>query len=123
MIDQLIFLSKNKESNFFLNDFEKLNSSLKKQEQNGQKNYLVWSKFSTNTVSEKYPQKLNNTIIIETGGTKENEQEIIKEELHDILKRAFSVTKIHSEYGMTELLSQSYSDGDGLSRLLLGKKY
>ena len=114
MIDQLIFLSKNKESNFFLNDFEKLNSSLKKQEQNGKKTILFGVISALIQFAEKYPQELNNTIIIETGGTKENEQEIIKEELHDILKRAFSVTKIHSEYGMTELLSQSYSNGDGL---------
>ena len=114
MIDQLIFLSKNKESNFFLNDFEKLNNSLKKQEQNGKKTILFGVSSALIQFAEKYPQELNNTIIIETGGTKENEQEIIKEELHDILKRAFSVTKIHSEYGMTELLSQSYSDGDGL---------
>ena len=65
-------------------------------------------------LSEQFPQKLNNTIIIETGGTKGNRKEILKEELHESLKSCFKTKTIHSEYGMTELLSQSYSKGNGI---------
>ncbi|RUA12324.1 MAG: acyl transferase, partial [Flavobacteriia bacterium] len=63
-----------------------------------------------------YPLSLQHTIVMETGGMKGRRKELIREELHAILKKAFGVPQIHSEYGMTELLSQAYSDGDGLFR-------
>ena len=58
--------------------------------------------------------QLNNTIIMETGGMKGRRKEMVRTELHEKLKRGFGVSKIHSEYGMTELLSQAYSKGDGI---------
>ena len=69
-----------------------------------------------------FPQNLKQTIIMETGGTKGVRKEMIKEELHKILKNAFSLKKIHSEYGMTELLSQSYSEGDNIFKSPSWKK-
>ena len=57
---------------------------------------------------------LKHTIIMETGGMKGRRKELVREELHAILQNGFGVSKIHSEYGMTELLSQGYSKGDGL---------
>src|SRR5690606_15562755 len=58
--------------------------------------------------------QLKNTIVMETGGMKGRKKEMIKEELHKILKNGFGVEKVHSEYGMTELLSQAYSVGNGI---------
>ena len=65
-------------------------------------------------IIEQFDLKLNHTIIMETGGMKGRRKEMIKEELHKVLKDGFGVETIHSEYGMTELLSQAYSKGDGL---------
>ena len=72
-------------------------------------------------LAEQFSQKLKHTIIIETGGTK-GRKEIVKEELHQKLKSAFSLETIHSEYGMTELLSQSYSNGNGIFKCPSWKK-
>ena len=62
--------------------------------------------------AKNYKRKLKNTIVMETGGMKGTRKELLKEEVHQILKSSFSINSIHSEYGMTELLSQAYSYGD-----------
>ena len=83
-------------------------------ENSNQKTILFGISYALLDLAEEFPQKLKNTIIIETGGTKGNRKDILKEELHEKLKSAFSLENIHSEYGMTELLSQSYSKGNGI---------
>src|SRR5690606_25923008 len=79
-----------------------------------QKTILIGVSYALLDLIEKKNFHLKNTIVMETGGMKGRRREMIKEELHEILKRGFGVEKIHSEYGMTELLSQAYSVGDGI---------
>ena len=65
-------------------------------------------------MAERCPGDLSDVIIMETGGMKGRRQEMVRAELHEVLKDAFGVKSVHSEYGMTELLSQAYSQGEGL---------
>jgi len=114
MVKQLIEVSGKSDSGFYLNDFEKLSNVLKRQEQVGQKTLLIGVTFALLDFAEQFAQPLKHTIIIETGGMKGRREEMIREEVHAELKKAFGLSKIHSEYGMTELLSQAYSVGDGI---------
>ena len=77
---------------------------------------LIGVTFALLDLAEKNPCDLSDAIIMETGGMKGRRHEMIREEVHDVLKKALGVSKVHSEYGMTELLSQAYSQGDGLYR-------
>lgn len=122
MVDDLIAESKHEKSGFYLNEFENLATTLKELEKEGQETILFGVSSALLNLAEKFPQKLKSTIIIETGGTKKKNEELLKEELHKKLKEAFSLPKIHSEYGMTELLSQSYSKGDGIFKSPAWKK-
>ena len=114
MVDDFIKNSKHPDSGFYLNDYKKLTQTLIELENKNQKTILFGVSYALLDLAEQFPQKLNNTIIIETGGTKGNRKEILKEELHESLKSCFKTKTIHSEYGMTELLSQSYSKGNGI---------
>jgi phenylacetate-coenzyme A ligase PaaK-like adenylate-forming protein len=114
MLDDLISKSKHEQSGFYLNDYESLSMRLQKLEKEGQKTILFGVSYALLDLAEQFPQKLEHTIIIETGGTKGKRKEMLKEELHQNLKAAFSLDVIHSEYGMSELLSQSYSNGEGI---------
>ncbi len=114
MVDDLISKSKHEQSGFYLNDYESLSKRLQKLEKEGQKTILFGVSYALLDLAEQFPQKLEHTIIIETGGTKGKRKEMLKEELHQNLKVAFSLDVIHSEYGMSELLSQSYSNGEGI---------
>ena len=114
MVDDLISKSKHEQSGFYLNDYESLSKRLQKLEKEGQKTILFGVSYALLDLAEQFPQKLEHTIIIETGGTKGKRKEMLKEELHQNLKAAFSLEVIHSEYGMSELLSQSYSNGEGI---------
>ena len=114
MVDYLIKRSKNKESGFYLTDYKKLSKSLEYLSEKKQKTILIGASSALIKLATDFPRNLKNIIVMETGGTKGGEKEIIKEELHEILKKSFKLDKIHSEYGMTELLSQSYSKGDNL---------
>ena len=114
MVDNLIKNSQYPESGFYLNDYQKLSQTLSKLEKEKKKTILFGVSYALLDLAEQFPQKLNSTIIIETGGTKGKRKEYLKEELHKILKNSFILSKIHSEYGMTELLSQSYSKGNGI---------
>jgi hypothetical protein len=114
MVDCLIQESKRAESGFYLYDHKALNEVLEHLEQSETKTLLIGVSFALLDFIEKYPQKLNHTIVMETGGMKGRRQELIREELHSLLKEGFGVKDIHSEYGMTELLSQAYSKGSGI---------
>lgn len=114
MVEDLIKKSENPHSGFYLNDLESLLEKLQVLEEQGQKVLLIGVSFALLDLAERFPMKLNHTTIMETGGMKGRRKEMIRAELHGILEQAFGVEKIHSEYGMTELLSQAYSTGNGI---------
>jgi hypothetical protein len=113
MVKDLIERSKHPLSDFYLYDHDKLENALIALEDAGQKTILIGVSFALLDFFEKRKMQLKNTIIIETGGMKGRKKEMIREELHEILRERSSLGQIHSEYGMTELLSQAYSIGDG----------
>src|SRR5690606_19046088 len=98
----------------YLYEMDALIAKLELLEESGQKTILIGVSYALLDLIEKRKFRLKNTIVMETGGMKGRRKEMIKEELHEILKNGFGVSKIHSEYGMTELLSQAYSFGDGI---------
>ena len=115
MIEKLIKLSKSKESGFFLDDYINLSKKLIELDtKRERKTILIGVPYALLDMIDFNQFQLNNTIIMETGGMKGRRKEMVRTELHDKLKRGFGVSKIHSEYGMTELLSQAYSKGDGI---------
>ncbi len=114
MVDDLIRQSGHPQSGFYLNEFDKLAAVLRELESREQKTLLIGVSFALLDFAEQYPIPLKHTIIMETGGMKGRRKEMIRQELHAILQHSFSLSAIHSEYGMTELLSQAYSKGDGI---------
>ena len=114
MVEDMIQESKHPKSGFYLNDLGALKQTLLELEENGQKTILIGVSYALLDLVEFYQFDLKHTIIMETGGMKGRRKELIKSELHAILKKGFGLKKIHSEYGMTELLSQAYSKGEGL---------
>ena len=114
MADRLIHLSGKKESGFFLNEFEKLQSILLDLRTRNEKVILLGVTFALLDFAEMFETDFPNLIIMETGGMKGKREELTRGEVHEKLCAAFKVSKIHSEYGMTELLSQAYSKGDGI---------
>ncbi len=101
-------------SGFYLNNHQELIDTLYQLEANNQKTILVGVTYALLDLIEKQNFQLKNTLIMETGGMKGKRKELIRKELHEILCQGFGVQQIHSEYGMTELLSQAYSKGDGI---------
>jgi phenylacetate-coenzyme A ligase PaaK-like adenylate-forming protein len=114
MVDDLIGKSKNSESGFYLNNLDELAKKLINLDKKEQKILLIGVSFALLDLIEKHQFKLKNTIIMETGGMKGRRKELIRNELHQLLQDGFRVDEIHSEYGMTELLSQAYSKGNGV---------
>ncbi len=114
MVDDLIKSSKNPKSGYFLNDLDALAKALILLDKQGKKVLLIGVSYALLDLIAKQQFQLKNTIILETGGMKGKRREMVKPELHEILKKGFGVAQIHSEYGMTELLSQAYSKGEGL---------
>ena len=114
MVDDLIKKSNNPNSGFYLNNYDDLIAKLKVLESKKQKTILLGVSYALLDLVEQYDLQLKNTIIMETGGMKGRRREMVKEELHHVLKNGFGVNEIHSEYGMTELLSQGYSKGNGV---------
>lgn len=114
MVEDLIQKSKHPKSGFYLNNLQDLSETLKKLEAKGQKILLIGVSFALLDLVEQFQFNLKHTLVMETGGMKGRRKEIIRTELHDKLKKGFGVNQIHSEYGMTELLSQAYSKGNGL---------
>ncbi len=114
MVNDLINKTKNDESGFYLHNLDELATKLINLNKKGKKVILIGVSFALLDLIEKQQFKLNNAIIMETGGMKGRRKELIREELHQLLQNGFGVTEIHSEYGMTELLSQAYSKGNGV---------
>lgn len=114
MVEDLIQMTNNPESGFYLHNHEELIEKLIRLDQSGQNVILIGVTYALLDLIEKYDFQLKNTIIMETGGMKGMRKEMIREELHEQLCQGFGVTAIHSEYGMTELLSQAYSLGNGV---------
>jgi phenylacetate-coenzyme A ligase PaaK-like adenylate-forming protein len=114
MVEDLIKLSNQAESGFYLHNHEDLIKKLIELDQSGQNVILIGVTYALLDLIEKQQFKLQNTIIMETGGMKGKRKEMIREELHEQLCAGFGVSAIHSEYGMTELLSQAYSLGEGV---------
>jgi hypothetical protein len=101
-------------SGFFLNDFEALKNQIVENEKSEIKTLLLGVSFALLDFSELFPMPLKFTSIMETGGMKGRRAELTRTELHAVLRKAFHLTEIHSEYGMTELFSQAYSKGNGI---------
>lgn len=114
MVSDLIKKSGSPKCGFYLNNLDELASTLKDCDQKGEKVLLIGVSFALLDLIDKHTFCLKNTIIMETGGMKGRRKELIRAELHQQLCLGFGVEKIHSEYGMTELLSQAYSKGNGL---------
>ena len=114
MVKDLIELSNNENSGFYLHNYDELILKLIELDESGQNVILIGVTYALLDLIEKRKFQLKNTIIMETGGMKGKRKEIIREELHQILCDGFGVSNIHSEYGMTELLSQAYSLGKGI---------
>ena len=114
MVDTLIKMSQNTDSGFYLNQYEELKKKLLELKKKKIPVVLFGVTFALLEFAKKFPIDFNELIIIETGGMKGRGKELVREELHRLLCLGFGVNKIHSEYGMTELLSQAYSFGDGI---------
>jgi hypothetical protein len=113
MCNRLMQASGNKQSGFFLNDFKTLSNTLIQNERKEKKTILIGVSFALRDFAGQFPMQLRNTIVIETGGMKGRRTELVRKALHEILKSAFGVNTIHSEYGMAELLSQAYAKNNG----------
>ena len=114
MVKDLIELSNNEHSGFYLHNYDDLITKLVELDNAGQNIILIGVTYALLDIVEKQKFQLKNTIIMETGGMKGKRKELIRVELHEILCDGFGVSSIHSEYGMTELLSQAYSLGNGI---------
>jgi phenylacetate-coenzyme A ligase PaaK-like adenylate-forming protein len=114
MVEDLIRQSKNADSGFYLNNRKELYAKLRAQEERGQKTILLGVTYALLDFADEFKMDLKHTLVMETGGMKGRRKEMIREELHGYLCERLGIDKIHSEYGMTELLSQAYSAGNGL---------
>ena len=115
MVEKLIKLTKSNESGFFLDDYTNLSKKLNQLDSNNdRKTILIGVPYALLDLLDFNQFCFNNTIIMETGGMKGRRKELVRNELHEKLKSGFGVNQIHSEYGMTELLSQAYSKGNGI---------
>jgi hypothetical protein len=116
MVQHMMDVSKHPLNGFYLYNFEELFLTLQQLQAAGQKTLLIGVTYALLDFAEAFPVSLNNTIIMETGGMKGRKKELLRTEVHEVLKTAFGVDQIHSEYGMTELLSQAYSSKEGFFR-------
>ena len=112
MVEKLIEQSGNSDNGFYLHDFSTLYDCLKRLQDNGNKVLLIGVTYALLDFVEKYSLQFPELIVMETGGMKGRREELQRNEMHEILQKGFGVKQIHSEYGMTELLSQAYSKGN-----------
>ncbi|MDF1560015.1 MAG: acyltransferase [Bacteroidales bacterium] len=116
MVNRLMTLSGNSYGGFFLDEHEALLKAIDRARLARLRVMLIGVTFALLDMAESHPADLSDAIIMETGGMKGRRREMIRDEVHEIIREAFGVTTVHSEYGMTELLSQAYSAGGGLFR-------
>jgi hypothetical protein len=116
MADELIRLSHHPESGFYLNQYRELCSMLQSLEAAGRKTLLLGVTFALLDFAAAFPMELRHTIVMETGGMKGRKKELTRQEVYEQLRAGLGVQTVHSEYGMTELLSQAYAREDGLFR-------
>ena len=114
MVDKLIKASGHTQSGFYLDDFTKLNELLHDLEKQKQKIWFIGVSFALTDFAIAFPQQLKSTIVLETGGMKGRKEELTRNELHQLLRENLGASCIHSEYGMTELLSQAYAIKEGV---------
>jgi len=113
MADEMIKISRHPQSGFYLYDFNKLAATLQELEQQQQKTLLIGVTFALLDFAEAHPLHLQHTVVMETGGMKGRRKELTRAEVHQYLRDRLGISSVHSEYGMTELLSQAYSKGNG----------
>ena len=116
MVDHFISQSKDADSGFYLNDHNSLMDILRRKQSTKTPTILIGVSFALMDLALLYKEDLSNIILMETGGMKGKRKELPRASLHAMIKTAFNVSQVHSEYGMTELLSQGYSQGNGLFR-------
>lgn len=116
MAKTLMAASGHPANGFYINEWQQLHDAIKTLEQQNTKILLLGVTFALLDFAEAYPIQLSNTIVMETGGMKGRRTEMTRTEVHDILKKQWGMPHIHSEYGMTELLSQAYALSDGIFR-------
>ncbi|HTN00189.1 MAG TPA: hypothetical protein VL088_15640 [Pedobacter sp.] len=114
MVDSLLKQSKHPQSGYFLHDLAALHATLSSLKAKGTKTILIGVTYALLDFVEQFELDFPTLTVMETGGMKGKRKELVREELHQLLCKGFGVAKIHSEYGMTELLSQAYSVGDGI---------
>ena len=117
MVNYFMAESQSSGSGFYLNNYEELLRQIKKVKDDGRKVLLLGVSFALLELAERFEVDLSQCIIMDTGGMKGKRKELTREELHEFLQNKFHVDVIHSEYGMTELMSQAYSAGGGLYSL------
>jgi len=116
MVDDFIRRSRHPESGYFLYNHQDLYETLRSLREKRIKTLLMGVSFALLDFCERFRLDFPELILMETGGMKGRRREIVREELHGMLRDGFGVPAVHSEYGMTELLSQAYSQGDGRFR-------
>ncbi|MDR3133433.1 MAG: acyltransferase [Prevotellaceae bacterium] len=114
MVENLMKQSAQPDNGFYLHNFSELHRHLQRLKQQGKKTLLIGVSYALLDFAEKYPLHFSELTVMETGGMKGQRKELPKQELHRILCKGFGAATIHSEYGMTELLSQAYSKGSGI---------
>ncbi len=114
MAKTLMQMSGHADNGFYINEWGQLATVIRRLEAEGQKILLLGVTFALLDFADKYPMALQHTVVMETGGMKGRREELTRTEVHDILKDRWQLSGIHSEYGMTELLSQAYSPADGI---------
>ena len=114
MVNELIKSSGDESSGFYLDDHKELHDTLISNEAKGKKTLLIGVTYALLDFASGFPMKLKHTIVMETGGMKGRKKEMTRQEVHEVLISQLGLTDIHSEYGMTELLSQAYSRSGGI---------
>lgn len=114
MVDELIKVSQNPLSGFYLYNHEKLHRTILHNELLQLPTLLIGITYALLDFAETFPMQLKHTIVMETGGMKGRREEMTRQQVHGILQKQLGIGLVHSEYGMTELLSQAYSKGDGI---------
>jgi hypothetical protein len=114
MVEELIKASEHELSGFYLYEHEKLHRTLMHNELLKTPTLLIGVTYALLDYAEQYPMQLRNTIVMETGGMKGRREEMTRQEVHARLQKQLGISLVHSEYGMTELLSQAWSKGDGI---------